>query len=141
MTTIIADAKAGIMVSDSNTSDGEIKWPTRKIERIGDSLFGFAGEAVEIQKMLRWLNGGRKGKKPKTKECSGLELSAEGVFLWDDAPISYSPDRHYHAVGSGAMAALAAMQCGKTAQESVDIACQIDAHSEGPIQVVRLNDE
>ena len=127
------------MVSDSKATDGVVKWPCKKIERIGDSLFGFAGEVTDIEKMTRWFRGGQKGKRPRTKDFVGLELTAEGVFIWDDAPCSYRPDREFHAIGSGQMAALGALLAGKSAVEAVEIAVQIDHCSEPPVQVVRLH--
>jgi hypothetical protein len=139
MTTIVACAKLGLMVADSRCTDDTIKWPSKKIERIGDSLFGCAGEVPDIEKMVAWFKRGRAGKKPKTKDFSALELNASGVWIWDDAaPISYSPERDYHAIGTGAAAALAALLMGADPVKAVEIACQIDAGSEGPVQVVDL---
>jgi len=141
MTTIVADAKAGVMTSDSRTFDDTtgIKWPTRKIERVGASLFGCAGEVPDIEKMLAWFKRSRAGRRPKTKDFYALELNKDGVFIWDEAcPVSYSPERSFHACGSGAPAAIAAMLMGADAVKAVEIACQVDAGSEGPVQVMKL---
>lgn len=44
----------------------------------------------------------------------------------------------YTAIGTGKMAALAAMKCGRGAREAVRIACGIDSHSGPPIVTMAM---
>lgn len=44
------------------------------------------------------------------------------------------------AIGSGSMAANAAMMCGKSAVEAVEIAIQLDTGSGPPVNILRLED-
>lgn len=127
------------MVSDSKTSDGDVKWSSQKIERIGDTLIGCAGDCVDIEKFIKWRRG--KGRKPKlTNEFSGLQLDAEGVWLWDKKLEPFPAGREYHAIGTGAKAALAAFSLGAAAIKAVEVACEIDDGSEGPIQMLKLEE-
>lgn len=138
MTTIAADARTGVMVADSKTSDGVTKWSSQKIERIGGSLFGCAGRVSSIEKVLRWLRKSRIGKKPRVTDFIALELNSEGLFLWDSDLDPFGPGRDFHAVGSGAAPAMAALLLGCDAEKAVATACLVDDGSEGPIQVEKL---
>lgn len=142
MTTVLADARLGVMVSDSSTSDPDtqLKWPTQKIFEFDDALFGVCGDSAEIDRWLAWMRSGRKGRRPRFKESSVLELARDGLFVWDNAQHRYSAERDCHAVGGGAMAALAAVECGKTPEEAVEIACRIHHGSEGPLQIRNLKE-
>ena len=141
MTTIACHFHEGVMVSDSKTTDGDIKWPTNKIERIRGSLFGAAGDCGAIEQFFKWMRAGGKGKKPQiTADLQVLELNEEGVWLWDKKLSPFPAGREYHAVGSGAKAVLAAFLMGADTQRAVQIACEVDDGSEGPLQVKQLKE-
>jgi hypothetical protein len=148
MTTIAADPKLGIMVCDSNVTDGIQKWPEIKVERIGDTLYGAAGDAVDGEKFYDWIRAGAKGRRPKldADAFNALALNAKGLF-WFDNKLHPLRHREASAVGSGASAVRAALialrECGWQGDRpdlvrAVEIACEVDAMSALPVQVYRV---
>ncbi|MFN7817808.1 MAG: hypothetical protein ACK5OQ_16385 [Burkholderiales bacterium] len=137
MTTIVASFKERVMLSDSRTTDEDagVKWPTRKIERIGASLFGAAGDCVDIDAFFIWLQTPKR-RRPKIADSafSAIELNERGIWLWDYRLKPFAAGIERHAIGSGAMAALAVLELGADARTAIEIACRIDPNSEGPIQ-------
>lgn len=137
MTTVAADARTGVMAADTAVTDGEIRTRMRKIERVGDSLVGVAGDVSEIEKWLKWFRGGRRGTGPKTATCAALVLDKKGITHYlGTKEMSVAQD--YMAIGTGAMAALAVLHAGLDCQRAVEIACEIDAQSCAPIQLETL---
>ena len=140
MTTIVVSWPEKVMVSDSKTTDGDVKWKSQKVERVNHSLIGCAGDCGQIELFLKWFRRG--GRKPKlTNEFSALELDAEGIWLWDKGLTRYPPGQEYHAIGTGAKAALAALLMGANAVRATEVACEVDDGSGGPIQVYKLEGE
>ena len=138
MTTIVASFTEKVMAADSNVTDGDVKWKSNKIERIGASLFGAAGDCTEIEKFFRWKRRGT-GARPKLGDAfSALELNADGVWLWDKKLEPFPPGDEVHAIGSGAKAAMAALICGCDARRAVEVACEVDAGSGLPVVVHSL---
>lgn len=140
MTTVAANLE--MMVADSQVSDGDQKWPVRKIERIGDALVATAGDASEGERFYDWMRKGRRGKKPVVSESfSALVLNDKGLFFWDSGLYPQPLQRGFHAIGSGGKAATAAWLAGATIERAVSIVCEIDAGSSLPVQIVRLKEE
>lgn len=142
MTTIVADARAGVMVSDSKCTGNGSWMPMTKIFRVNGDLFGFAGDVYQREKWLKWHRGGRKGPRPKLDSFEGLLLKVDGTLyeLCSDG-LEMLVERGYHAVGSGGPAALGAMLAGKGAQEAVQIACLVDASTGGDVVVFELKEK
>lgn len=140
MTTIACNREE--MAADSRTSDDAVFYTTAgKITRVGNNLVGCCGNLDSIAKFLTWF---RKKKKPKDcPEFSGedfeaIVLSPGGMFMFAN---SCQPRRivdEFYATGSGGMAALAALRCGKSPAEAVAIAILCDKNSGGPVVVERL---
>ena len=140
MTTIIADTRTGVMVSESKVTAGDVWFPARKIVKHKGELLGLAGEANQEEAWLSWYTGGRKGKPPSDEDLSILILRKSGLYYIDTASTEIPIMREFHAIGSGAPAALGAMLAGKTAEESVAIAILVDPQSGGDIQIFHLKD-
>ena len=141
MTTIVADARKGVMVSESKCT-GNGSWvPMTKIFRVNGDLFGFAGGVNERERWLKWHRAGRKGPRPKLENFEGLLLKPDGTLyeLCSDG-LEMLIERGFHAVGSGGSAALGAMFAGKDAREAVEIACLIDSGSGGDVCVFELKE-
>jgi ATP-dependent protease HslVU (ClpYQ) peptidase subunit len=51
---------------------------------------------------------------------------AQGLRYYEDGPIPETVEHGFWAFGSGRDFAIAAMACGKSAREAVEIACQFD---------------
>lgn len=139
MTTILADAKKGVMVCDSKATFGGEWFPVKKVFRHDKELFGFAGTQSEGIRWLDWYSAGQRGKMPSITNVSIMILSPEeGVRLVEGSGTLFSVERHFYAIGSGSTAAMGAYMAGKDAKRSVEIACQIDAGSGGAVVVHRL---
>lgn len=123
MTTVAFDGKT--LAADTMAISGGLKRRTQKIFRLGDGrLFGGSGLYEEVLLVRDWLNDG--GVKPKLEDFSGLVISNGKAFLLGQLLVLMPLDDKY-AVGSGRDFAIAAMQLGKTAKESVEFAAQFDA--------------
>ena len=141
MTTIVADARTGTLVSDSKVTAGSVWFPAKKITRFKGELIGLAGEANLEEAWLNWYTGGRKGKAPNDEDLCILILRKHGLVYFDVGSTEIIVARDFHAIGSGASAALGAMLAGKTAEEAVAIAILVDPQSGGDIQVFNLKDD
>jgi ATP-dependent protease HslVU (ClpYQ) peptidase subunit len=146
MTTIVADRRTGVMVSDSKltisiSKRDDVQARTQKIRKVRDALVGACGESPWTEQILRWA--GTKRKRP-IKYAEG-KVSAEGLILTpteiihiDECGEPIILDQEFFSIGSGSHAALGAMLAGADAMAAVEIACKVDPHSEGPIQILRL---
>lgn len=139
MTTIAADARLGIMVSDSKCSWGNQWFPSKKVYRVNDFLIGLAGEAAKIDDFVDYLRAGSPGKPPKG-DFSGLLLRASGLYAVSSDGSLTAIDRGFHAIGSGDAAALGAMLAGAPPQRAVEIALDVDTYSGGAIQTFHLDE-
>lgn len=149
MTTVAADLKEGIMVSDSQVTVEHkgFAYPAVKIVKKGGLLIGAAGHGGDCTRFMKWAAGKFQDKEPKWEEQAGLEDSVVGIVLKDDGIYIWSqgdpePERieaEQFAVGSGGKAARAAMVMGADVVKAVEIACQVDAmYSSLPVQILRL---
>jgi ATP-dependent protease HslVU (ClpYQ) peptidase subunit len=139
MTTIFADAAAGVMVCDSRVTSGDQWWiDPHKIERVGDELIGFCGDASEGDRWMAWYKGGKNGPMPKIQDSSALILSKKGLTILTSAGGYVPVARGFMGMGSGGTCATAAFMAGADAETAVNIACQIDANSGGDVIVHKL---
>lgn len=140
MTTIAADARSGVMVSDSRASDSTTWFPMTKVHRIDGELIGCAGDLKDIATWLKWMRAGKKGVAPKVANFEGLLLRSDGVYeVTSDGHVQII-ERGFHAVGSGGHAAMAALILGHDIKEAVETACMVDAQSGGDIRVYHLKE-
>jgi ATP-dependent protease HslVU (ClpYQ) peptidase subunit len=135
MTTILACAKAGVIVCDSKCTSDTVWYPMTKVHRIGKELIGLAGSVKECIAWLEWYRSGKKGVRPKLESFQGLLLGADGLVQ----PV----ERGYHGIGSGGGYALAAYialndRTAEAARRSVEVACLIDNGSGGDVIVHAL---
>ena len=140
MTTIIGDPARKVLVADSQISDDDSDTKSlgnNKVYRVPQGWLAGAGDVTSIQEVVKYFNDGKKGKAPVIKEAADADfmiLTGEGIFVsgkdlrfWQ----IFTPD----ALGSGTLAALAAMTLGHTAEEACWAACQTDLYSGGDIKV------
>lgn len=140
MTTIAADFRSGVMVSDSRTSIGSAWVPSTKVQRINGELIGCAGTVSDIQRWQKWYQGGKRGARPKCEDFCALVLRKDGLFYIYDGGHELLIERGFHAVGSGGDAANGALLAGVDAHKAVEIACQVDSGSGGDICVFNLKE-
>jgi ATP-dependent protease HslVU (ClpYQ) peptidase subunit len=137
MTTIVVDAKQGVMCADSHWTDGNEKGPMRKVWRINGALVGFSGNIDEVVATKAYIEGGLNGDPPKMAEALALVLDGNKAFAWTRGDgLVLVPGRY--AIGTGGKAARAAMAAGATAQRALSIARDIDATTSGRIRVYKL---
>lgn len=146
MTTIACNRKE--MAADSLfTFDdaGVGAFPTRKLYRIADSIFGEAGEDNSSSRMIRWLvNGRREDERPhfdknEKNACILIELSPEGIHVWDHELFPYPVREDTFAIGSGRKVALYCMRVlNMSPEQAVKEACKVDHGTREPIDVERL---
>lgn len=138
MTTIVGCPRRKMLVCDSMVNDEDQKWPEEKVFRIRGSLYATSGLAADGEEFLSWIRKGKRGKKPKLDESfDALALTAAGMFQYD---VHLTPSKRTDPVGigTGGKCAKAAMMAGADIVTAVEIACQIDAQSEGPVVVHKL---
>lgn len=138
MTTILADANAGVVVCDSKCSGGDVWFPMTKVHRVGDELIGIIGTVSQGAIWLEWYRGGKKGTRPKLATFGALILREDGLYEVDAEGFEQRIDRGFHAAGTGGPCALAAFMAGAGHARAVEIACLIDNNSGGDVIVHSL---
>ena len=148
MTTIVANLEE--MAADQRCTSSGPMCHVRKIHRIGDSLFGFAGDAVLALHVVKWLGTKRDIAQlykliPESHRDSIdiLELSPKGLSFWNGWGIPMPLLDATFAIGSGAMVALNALRMDRSPAEAVLQAMQLDECSGlfSEPQVEKLNPE
>lgn len=138
MTTVAWDTRS--LAADSQiTCDFKTNGHS-KFYRFRDGSTGaFAGTWSRVQEAMRVIDGLADG--PADIGWSGIVIRPGGrvEYLEDDGCVLDITGIPF-ALGSGAHFALAAMACGKTAQEAVYLASTFDPHTGGPVEDVRASD-
>lgn len=117
---------------------------TRKLHRIGKSIFGERGEnTTGMSIALDWIRRGAKHKTrpdmPKGADFYLLELSPADIFLWTSSLDRDPIEEPNFAIGSGAKAALYCMRyLGMTPRRAVEEAAKVDAFTKAPFYVERV---
>lgn len=134
MTTVAADHRCGLIVSDSKCITGDTWSPMTKVFRHKDELIGIAGDVRLAMRWVKWYTGSRRGATPKLSNFEALILRADGVYHVTEDAYEMKVEQGFYAIGSGAMAALAVMHAGLDPREAVRIACLVDNNSGGDVQ-------
>lgn len=143
----------GVMAADSRAYSGSTH-PIgfkRKIHRVqagpyAGALVGVTTNVVGMAEGFRaWLERGARTDDiaPGDPSFAALLVTASGeIFLFNDAYYCAGPlTCDTLTIGSGKKYALAAIKCGKTPVEAVQIAAECDLWTGGPIDVLTLNPE
>ena len=138
MTTIAADSAIGVMASDSWWTDSQQTGRVRKVFRAHGSLIGFAGGLRDIMEVRLWFANDCEGKSPKGDVTAIILRGNHRILLWSHVDGFLEEDNTKFAIGSGGIAARAAMLAGADCAEAVRIACRIDPNSGGRVRVYRL---
>lgn len=141
MTTIACNRSE--MAADSLTSCAGLVYDTAKIVRVGGSLIGVGGAGAVMGKFNRWIAmrpGPKRDALAESIMASGedemvlaLILNRDGIFVMDKSLALEEVIGDCHAIGTGAMAAMAAIKCGASVENAVKIACDLDADSRPPV--------
>lgn len=142
MTTVVATRTA--LYSDSKCSEGNVSFKTTKLFQVGDSLLGVAGTLTAALKFIKWFKKQDHDEPPILKDADGddfdvLEVSPKGIFMWDNDLTPIEVLDPFYAIGSGRLAALAALHLGSSPEHAVETACLVDSYSAGPVQTLTLS--
>ena len=130
MTTIAWDGKT--LAADKRVSEGNGNFTTTKIERFGGALLAVSGDIGVALDILAWFKGHqRPDDYPKPIDTTRIAMllvirPGNVVRYCTDAANPYRMEDEQVAFGSGGDFARAAMYCGKTAVEAVEIAAIFD---------------
>lgn len=143
MTVIAWDGET--LAADKRACLGGLIRTTTKIFYVNGCLVGYAGDADAGEEMLQWFRDGAipADFPPAQRDddrWAGLLVVHPGKNLCKyertPYPVKFPPQQF--AIGSGRDFALAAMHCGKTAEEAVKVACVFDAGCGNGVDVLRL---
>lgn len=128
------------MAADSQATMGVVVYSTRKILRVGDALIGCTGYADSFAAFLAWYEGERLiSEYPAFDEGFGaIVLDRGGIHVYEQRGGPIECLSEYFADGSGNAVAMTAMRLGKTPEEAVALACEMDAQTGPPVVVERL---
>ncbi len=142
MTTIIADRRTGVMVSDNQSTLENIKTPCRKVFRMTNgpnkgTLIGTSGERGPSLIFVEWYKThGARDFSDDLSACSEDEeflcillTPKRKIFTVDRYFYIEEVEERYWAIGSGGDMVLGAMDAGATAVEALKIACKRDVNT------------
>lgn len=148
MTTIAANLES--MASDSKVSVGlGVSYKATKIVRVKRMIVGACGNGGDCSRLLEWAERDFKTPAPEWAEVEtsddavwALVLKADGLYFFTQSdPEPEKMDEPHFAIGSGGKAARVALLLGKTPEEAVELACQVDDYSNTPVQMLSLRDQ
>lgn len=138
MTTIVATREW--MAADQRATDDGPFCHVKKLHYIGDSIFGLAGDCHAGMVVLDWLQSPKRNRTLLYKmfgdtdiawryEMVILELSHEGLALWNGWGIRLPLLDDCYAIGTGAHPALAALDRGASPEECILQSVKRDQYS------------
>lgn len=134
MTTIAWDGKT--LAADSRATSNGMPYKAVKIFTLSDgSIFAGSGDYGQVCAIRDWLYDLENPKsKPNADDFAGLIVSPRGdAFRLEAALIRLPIHEAFHAMGSGRDFAMAAMHCGRTAREAIEIAALYDVFTGGEV--------
>ena len=150
MTTIAIDPHGVHIAADGLiTAGGAIEHRDEQKIRVvkgkkGDkSIYVLAGTTCMFDALIKWhQDGADAGKLPPAADArwSLVVIDAKGPRHYGH--LAAYPERitYPYTVGTGYEYAMGALKAGASAQRAVEIACEIDIHSGGEIQVVNIKE-
>lgn len=141
MTTIAWDGK--MLAADKRSMYGGCINVVTKIWAVRGCLVGGAGELAFIFPMVEWVAGGRdmaafpSSQRDKDDWQPVMVIDPGGrCLIYERTPHPIMWERGFGAIGSGKQYALAAMQCGKSAAEAVQVASLFDHQTGNGVDVL-----
>jgi ATP-dependent protease HslVU (ClpYQ) peptidase subunit len=144
MSVIAWDGKS-IAADKRSVSDG-LPRTTTKLFMVGNAVIGFVGTASVGLSLVDWYAQGADPTKfptiQATEEWMRLIVAVnKECYVYETTPHPIKVEDRYCAWGTGRDFALAAMHCGKTAEESVRIASLFDTNCGNGTTTFKLGDE
>lgn len=131
MTVIAWDGK--ILAADKLALNNGLKRTTTKIRKIGDLLVGASGDTSATMEAFNWVEKGRipseypKIQQSKEEFCCLIVILDNKILMYEMSPYPVLYEDKQFAIGSGRDLAIAAMHCGRSAIEAVEIASIYEA--------------
>jgi 20S proteasome alpha/beta subunit len=144
MTTICANLEC--LAADQRVTSGNAMCRTRKIRRIGESLYGGAGNVSLIAVFFDWMEAPKKNvnearlrlyrliPEDQRHEFEVLEVSPSGLALWDGWGARIALLDKFYAIGSGSMSAMQSLKRGVAPEEAVSETFSLDECSGGTVE-------
>lgn len=144
MTTIVANLEC--MAADQRLTSGNAICRTHKIRRIADSLYGGCGNYSLVLLFIAWLEAPKRDilrlhrmiPEDSRHEFEVLELSPQGLALWDGWGVRVPMLDKFYGVGSGGFSAMQAIKRGLSPEEAVSETFSLDEASGGTVEVEYL---
>lgn len=143
MTVIAWDGKT--LAADKLMGFGTSHATVTKIHRIKGALVGWAGESALGKACIEWVRNGclpeafPQGQRDTSRTGSLLVITPCGeIHHYAAEPYPLVIENKTYTVGSGGEYAEAAMFCGKTAREAVEVACALDPGCGNGIDTLEL---
>lgn len=132
MTTITVKGK--VMAADTQMDDEGVISNIRKIFKVRGDLIGFAGSVSEGLKFVEWyinndLDDITDLEEISLDETGAIVLTKSGKILTFETHLPIEILDDHFAIGSGAQAAMAAMDCGHDPITAIKIASKRDAYT------------
>jgi ATP-dependent protease HslVU (ClpYQ) peptidase subunit len=100
------------------------------------------GECEPAMLFVKWFDGSDKDAPEalthNIPDFTCLVLRASGLWEYGPYCVGEKVAEEFYAVGSGCKAALGAMHMGASARRAVQIACEVDPYTMGPVHTMRL---
>lgn len=138
MTTIAFDGKT---VAADSLCVGECRHRVQKLVRIDGKIIGCSGGWSDANRFIRWVKEGCPAEDTPelSEEFNALVVHPDGSYIvFENALEPMTFDDPFFAIGSGQAAAMGAMRAGANAKRAVEIACDVDPYSLGPVKTMRL---
>lgn len=147
MTTCVYHKKTKTIVSDSRNTDGaNARWNMNKIEHLPNGwVFLGSGHCYTIRQCRSWAEKGfgevdrpdfeyyLEDTDDRDFQCLAISPNGEVVRMIDGEMVWTDVLGDYFAIGSGASYAMGAMKAGVDPVFAVEIACEEDPNTDGPI--------
>jgi ATP-dependent protease HslVU (ClpYQ) peptidase subunit len=130
MTVIAWDGKT--LAAEKMSCSAGYGYTVTKVHRLKDgSIAAFSGDGDGAMALLHWLNGDRAESAypaaQKDNDTSAFVVRPDRVAVsFGKTPHPQVMEDRFYAMGHGRDYALAALYCGKSAREAVELTCKLD---------------
>lgn len=147
MTVIAFDGRT--LAADKMSCAAGYGYTVTKVHRLRDgSIAAFSGDGDAAMALLAWLNAAQnpaaypETQKDRDGDASCFVVRPDGSrWSYGKTPYPQRVECEIFAMGHGRDFALAAMHCGKTAREAVELACRLDVFCGNGIDTLTLETE
>lgn len=137
MTTVTANHEC-MAADEMICGDGPI-CHTSKLRRVGNSVFGYAGDAFMALTWFEWFTSPRRSPQTLHKLLGDedraavaiLELNPSGLVLWNGWGVPMPIRDRFYSIGAGAGMAIQAMEMGASPVDAVRAAAKYDENTRG----------